>query len=58
MTRELTRTSAVCSCMRHTVFYFAVALSTTLAVGIGLLLIFLRTPDDPPRPPTAHERLP
>lgn len=45
--------------MRHTVFYFAVALSTTLAVGCGLLLIFLRTPDDAPRHTTpAQHALP
>lgn len=44
--------------MRHTAFYFAVALSTTLAVGFGLLLIFLRTPDDPRRQTQSHVQLP
>jgi len=28
--------------MRHHVFYFAVALSTTLAIGVIVILLFLR----------------
>jgi len=58
MSRELAGSSHVCSGMGQTVFYFAVALSTTLAVGFGLLLIFLRTPDDPRRQPQSHVHLP